>query len=237
LDWYRRQFSAADADIRAVGEASTSYTKYPRYQGAAERIGRHLPDARLIYVVRDPFERIRSHYQHNVAIGQEERPIDEAVNLNPVYVDYSRYAMQFERYLQHFDRSRMLLLTSEDLRFKRDETIRNVLAFIGVDEDLTIDNLDEEFYRTQDRPAYGRLLGSTRRMLKERFPGAVGLWRGRFLPPWLKRRLGRPVKSESGLSQVAMSDATRTSIARELRDDVKRLRGYVGTEFDGWGIA
>src|SRR5918992_395849 len=163
-DWYRRQFSAADADIKAVGEASTSYTKYPRYPGSAKLIGRHLPDARLIYVVR----------------------------LNSVYIDYSRYAMQIERYLEFFDRSQMLLLTSEGLRFSRGETIRSVLAFIGVDEDETIGNLDEEFYRTEDRPAYGRILGSTRRMLKKRFPHAVGLWRGRFLPPWLKKRLGRP---------------------------------------------
>jgi Sulfotransferase domain len=236
-DWYRRQFAAVDADIKAVGEASTSYTKYPRYQGVAERIGRHLPNARLIYVVRDPFERIRSHYQHNVAIGQEEKPIDEAVTLNPVYVDYSRYALQFERYLQHFDRSQMLLLTSEDLRLRREDTIQNVLEFIGVDLEMTIDNLDQEFYRTEDRPAYGRLLGGARRKLKELFPGAVGLWRGRFLPAWLKRRLGRPVRSESSLADVAMSDATRAAITRELHDDITKLRTHMGTEFDGWGIA
>ena len=236
-DWYRRQFSAADADIKAVGEASTSYTKYPRYPGPAELIGRHLPDARLIYVVRDPFERIRSHYQHNVAIGQEERPIDDAVRLNSVYIDYSRYAMQIERYLEFFDRSQMLLLTSEGLRFSRGETIRSVLAFIGVDEDETIGNLDEEFYRTEDRPAYGRILGSTRRMLKERFPRAVGLWRGRFLPPWLKKRLGRPVRSASSLSEVTISGTTKGLISRELVEDVQRLRAHMRGEFDGWGIA
>jgi Sulfotransferase domain len=235
-DWYRRQFAAADADIKAVGEASTSYTKYPRYRGTAELIGRHLPNARLIYVVRDPFERIRSHYQHNVAIGQEERPIDDAVKLNPVYIDYSRYAMQIERYLMFFDRSQMLLLTSENLRFKREETIRTVLEFIGVDEDETIGNLEEEFYRTEERPAYGRVLGGTRRMLKERFPGAVGLWRGRFLPSWLKKRLGRPVGSASSLSSVTLSSATREVISRELVEDVQRLRSHMHGEFDGWSI-
>lgn len=236
-DWYRRQFSAAGAGVKAVGEASTSYTKYPRYQGVPERIARHLPNARLIYLVRDPFERIRSHYQHNVAIGQEDRPIDAAVTVNHVYLDYSRYATQIERYLKYFDRSQFLLLTSENLRFNREDTMRSVFKFLEVDEDTRIGNLDEEFYRTEDRPVYGRLLGSVRRMLKERFPGAVGLWRGRFLPPSVKKRLGRPVKSAPGLSGVTMSVATKEVIRSELHEDVKRLRLYMGEAFDGWGVA
>jgi hypothetical protein len=236
-DWYRRQFSGASAGTKAVGEASTSYTKYPRYQGAADRIARHLPNARLIYVVRDPFERIRSHYQHNVAIGQEERPIDEAVARNHVYLDYSRYATQIERYLEYFDRSQCLLVTSEDLRSRREETMRTVFMFLEVAEDERIGNLEEEFYKTEDRPAYGRMLGGARRLLKERFPTAVGLWRGRFLPASIKRRLGRPVKSAPALSSVTMSAATREAIKGELYEDVKRLRSYMGDDFEGWGIA
>jgi hypothetical protein len=236
-DWYRRQFSAAGAGIQVVGEASTSYTKYPRYQGAPERIAHHLPNARLIYLVRDPFERIRSHYQHNVAIGQEERPIDEALARNHVYLDYSRYAAQIERYLEYFDRSQCLLVTSEDLRSRREETMRTVFKFLEVDTDLRIENLDEEFYRTEDRPAYGRMLGGARRLLKERFPTAVGLWRGRFLPASVKRRLGRPVKLAPALSSVAMSAATKEVIKGELYEDVKRLRAHMGDDFEGWGIA
>jgi len=39
------------------------------FKGVPERIAQHLPDVRLIYVVRDPIERIRSHYQHRVLSG------------------------------------------------------------------------------------------------------------------------------------------------------------------------
>ena len=53
VDWYERQFAAAP--VR--GESSPSYTAYPRYRGVPERIRRIVPDAKLVYLVRDPVER------------------------------------------------------------------------------------------------------------------------------------------------------------------------------------
>jgi len=94
VDWYRRQFAGAGAEVLAIGEASNVYTKYPRYMDVPARIAGHIPDARLIYVVRDPVERIRSHYRTRVAEGTESTPFDVAVFENPIYLDYSRYAMQ-----------------------------------------------------------------------------------------------------------------------------------------------
>ena len=116
IDWYRQQFPVTGAHILAVGEASNAYAKYPRHRGVPERIAAHLPDVRLVYVVRDPIARIRSHYQTKVAEGSEKAPFSDAVFGNPIYLDYSRYAMQIEQYLEHFPREQLLVITSEDLR-------------------------------------------------------------------------------------------------------------------------
>lgn len=236
FDWYARQFADAPHDAKR-GEASTSYTKHPRYSGAPARIAEHLPDARLIYVVRDPVERIRSHYQHNVAIGEESRSFEDALTSNPSYIDYSRYAMQIDRYLEHFSQDHLLVITSEDLRNKRAETFKRVLEFIGVDPSVEIRSLGQEFYKTEERPAYGPLVGAARRTLKRLFPKSVGLWRGRFLPDSVKRRIGKPMAEESRVSSTTVSDDARAHISSQLRDDVARLREFLGEGFDGWGIA
>ena len=97
----------------ALGEASTVYTKFPRYKGVAERMARVIPDVRLIYVVRHPIDRIRSHYEHRVASGAETAPMEIAVFDNPIYLDYSKYALQVEQYLQHFPREQLLIVSSE----------------------------------------------------------------------------------------------------------------------------
>src|SRR5437879_4812348 len=111
--WYREQFEAAPAHTKARGEASTAYAKAPRFRGVPVRIAATLPDVRLVYVIRNPIERIRSHYQHRVATGAEVRPLEAAVLENPIYVDYSRYAFQIEQFLEHFPREQLLVVRSE----------------------------------------------------------------------------------------------------------------------------
>src|SRR5690242_1505303 len=62
LAWYERHFRNA-AGAKAVGEASPGYALYPLYQGVPERIASVLGTrCRFLYVVRNPVDRIRSHY-------------------------------------------------------------------------------------------------------------------------------------------------------------------------------
>ena len=58
-------------------------------------------------MVRDPIERMLSHYLHNVGGGYETRPMEEALaDPDSAYVARSRYAMQLEPYLEAFERER-----------------------------------------------------------------------------------------------------------------------------------
>ena len=59
LDWYRGRF---DDRFAVRGESSPHYTNLPYFEGVPERIHEHIPDAKLIYMVRDPISRILSHW-------------------------------------------------------------------------------------------------------------------------------------------------------------------------------
>ncbi len=61
--WYERHFKRGFA---FCGESSPAYTHHPHFRGVAARMHDLLPTARLIYLVRDPIERILSHYLHAV---------------------------------------------------------------------------------------------------------------------------------------------------------------------------
>ena len=155
LDWYRAQFADADG-AAAVGEASPSYAWWPSFGRVPERIAATVPDVRLVYVVREPFARMRSMYLHAVALGGERRPIERALAEVPDYLDTSRYATQLERHLRYADAGRLLVVTAEDLRARRAETVRRVFAFLGVDDGWTPPNLDEELHTAAERFASGR---------------------------------------------------------------------------------
>jgi hypothetical protein len=246
LDWYRHQFGAAPPEAVAVGEASTVYTKFPRYDGVAERMASIVPDVRLIYVVRHPIDRIRSHYEHRVASGAETVPMEIAVFENPIYIDYSRYALQVEQYLPHFPREQLLIISSEELRHHRASTIRRVYGFLGVDPDYVAPTLDREFYQTGQRRKYPPVVWSVRQALKRRFPQtkrakeAVDSLtsRRRRVPARSAATAGGGVRpSPSAAVTQDLSDEARSTLTDLLRDDVGRLRNYTSDTFDGWGIA
>jgi hypothetical protein len=234
VDWYASWFTGAgDADV--VGEATPGYTRFPHLPDVPRRAAALMPAARLLYVVRDPVERIRSHYQHNCAHGKEDLPFDRAVISRSVYADVSRYAMQVERWLEHFPREQLLIVQSERLRRDRNATLCEVFTFLGVDPDhpdLVLP--DVELNRTDGRSSR---LPSVRAAQASR-PGRVLLDR---LPTPVKtmgkRRLSRFIDAPAGRREAELTSARREVLETLVRDDVRRLRNHVHGDFDGWGLA
>jgi Sulfotransferase domain len=234
-EWYRSRFEGADDGVVAIGEASTSYTKYPWVRDAPERIAEVLGDVRLIYVVRDPIERMRSHYLHNVVTGQERRPIALAFEREPMYLNVSRYATQIEQYAPYFSRSRIMLIDSRHLRDARAETVRRVFEFLDVDPSWVPENLDEEFLRSTDRRLNPSPLRQLRRVPRIRTMAS-------YVPApikALKRRMtaGWEASGRLDVSSANISEELRDHLHTALGDDVRRLRPYLGEDFDGWHIA
>jgi sulfotransferase family protein len=227
LEWYERHFAEA-GDVRAIGEASTTYTRYPYSKGVPRRIVETLPDVRLIYLVRHPIERMRSQYQQHVAHGWEsETSIERALLENPFYLDTSRYAMQIEQYLEYLPMDRLKVIRSEDLRHKRDETIREVYGFLGVDPGFLPPALGQEHNSTRwaARPMQRRL--QSRRVVR-----AIST-----ITPMKAKKVAIKVMSKRVRpTDVVISDHLRRELEDRLREDVVRLYTYMDGEFDGWGI-
>ncbi|MGH9124780.1 MAG: sulfotransferase family protein [Acidimicrobiales bacterium] len=141
--WYREQFRTAGS-ATAIGEASPAYSCHPLYAGVPARIAATLPGARLVYLIREPIERMRSQYRHRVANGCEHRPFSTAVLESPAFIELSRYATQLERYLAYFGPSQILVVSQESLRFERADTMRRVFEFLDVEAGWLPPNLNEE---------------------------------------------------------------------------------------------
>jgi Sulfotransferase domain len=228
LTWYEEQFTDAGDSAVAVGESSTAYTQYPRHGGVPGRVAQLLPDVRLIYLVRHPIDRIRSQYLHDVGLGKERDPIEKALRVNPVYVDFSRYALQIEQYLKIFDRDRLLVLDLRELRDDREGVMDRVFRFLDVNSSFMPSGLERKHNVSAERSQYRPGLLSLRRSrglggLLARVPGPV-------------KRMLRPVTTRKHDSGVTISPGLRRELEDRLQDDVGRLRAYMDEGFDGWGI-
>jgi hypothetical protein len=233
LEWYERKFSGVPRTALAVGERSTTYSKHPEYAGVSARIAGVIPDVRLIYVIRQPIERMRSQYLHHVAKGREHDPVEEALRSKPTYVNNSRYAMQIDCYLEHFHRDQMMVITSENLRDERISTVRRVYEFLGIDEGWVPPMIQQEFHRTAERR---KIRSTTLQVL--RLPGIHSV--AQLIPRAAKVRAmksGRMLTKALDADEATITEGLRMHLAGVLRDDVRQLRQYLGPDFDGWGLA
>ena len=230
VDWYSGLFASAKPHHHAVGEASTGYSKFPQFTGAPERIANTLERVRLIYLVREPVDRMRSQWEHLVRNWGEKTPLNEALLNDPRYLSFSRYATQLEQYLPHFAREQILVIKSEDLKQQRATVLKRVFRFIGVDPDWTgFDELNPLMVtaeRRRDLP-----LGK----LRKKGPA----WRGIVgAIPQPARRIYRKVATRwKPPIPPEVSDDVARRIRIELKDEIARLRSFMDDDFDGWGIA
>jgi hypothetical protein len=228
--WYESQFENAGS-AAAIGEASPRYTVYPIYGGVPERIAALLPDVRLVYVVREPIQRMQSHYVDRVLHGLESKPIEEALVTNPFYMSSSSYALQLAQYAEHFPRERILVFTSEDLMRNRQEVLSRLFRFLGIDPRFRSDVFDEEFLRTEGRraPRHGFRWISASAATRKVAPLLPRVFKDRF-------RVAASRAVERDASKVTPS--LRGRLEELLRDDVRSLYGFIDDPaFDGWGIA
>ena len=227
LEWYESLFEGAGG-ATALGEASPTYTMYPYFDGVPERIASVMPDAKLIYVMRDPVERMRSMYVQLLADGTERRPMNEALLYDSRYAVLSSYALQLERYFACFCRSNILLLTSEELHDHREAVMRRVCGFLGVDPWAPMQLSDESNASDGKRipTAVGRLL--TPLTTGERHPRV----RHQIACHWRHPLLSRAISPEA----TRLSDELRRELADVVGPDVERLASWMGPSFSGWGL-
>jgi hypothetical protein len=224
LTWYEQQFAGAEGEL-AVGEASPNYSRYPTYPGVAERIAAVVPKVKLIYLVRNPIDRVFSHYLHDLANGREQRPLHIAVRRDDRYLAPSRYATQLEHYFRVFSPGQMLLLKADDLLARRAETVRRVLEFIGVNGNVHL-RLDFEAHRSSEKLERTRALTFARQSRYRR-----------VVPRPIRRRLRQLLANPLDTSKIEVDGETREFLVTQFAPGVRRLSDLAGEDFGRtWGI-
>lgn len=161
LEWYQDLFrDAGPNDLK--GEASTHYTKLPTYPHTLARMAATLPAPRIVYVIRNPVDRLISHYMHNWTRGEVGHDMVQALQDHPECEAYSRYPMQIAPYLEQYGAHSVLLTSLEALKQDPDRELARVATHIGAprplvwDPDLKAQNVSSERHRPL--PLHGLLV-------------------------------------------------------------------------------
>ncbi len=233
----RNEYEALfDPAFAVRGEASPSYASAPRRGGVPERIKRLVPEAKFVYLVRDPIARTVSQFQMLVAEGKERTSFADAIapldTTDPHRFHLtcqSFYAHQIDRYLEHFPRERLLVLDQAELRADRSRTLCSVFSFLGVDADYSSAGFEEELFKGNEHRRYPGTLTRLKPLLRAPYrslpEGLRASLRGRFERTFLE-----------SVPKPEVGPAERARLAELYAADASRLRELTGLPLASWSV-
>lgn len=131
--WYRDQFDGPAGAL--VLDSSPNYTKRQHWPHTAARLAAANPAARLVYLVREPVDRARSAYLHELAAGREHRDIETVLSDPSSHITAtSRYAWQLEPFLECFEADQVLVMRFDEVVSAPVDTRSRALAHLGLDD-------------------------------------------------------------------------------------------------------
>lgn len=145
FDYYRQCFSDPESRIRI--DASTTYSFLrPRrdldvkdapglLDPVPQRIFEACPEARFIYILRDPVERAASAVRHGFrksGARDTQMSLGECLDRNPMAELASRYSDQLDRYLEYFPIERFLFINFADIKRNPIEVVERIFAFLDL---------------------------------------------------------------------------------------------------------
>ncbi len=144
LDYYSDKWFAAAGDQKILGEKSTNYLENPK---VASRIRSLLPNAKLVFILRDPVKRAYSNYCWSKMNGLEtdsfagaleleesrQRRLSRQLRYSRPHAYFSRglYAKLLKPYFDLFPRRSILCLCYEDIAANREQLVERFHRFVG----------------------------------------------------------------------------------------------------------
>jgi len=225
--WYESLFAEA-AGAAAVGEGSAAYTIANLCPDTVPRMAKHLPEARLIYIVRHPLDRIESHWMHSRYVGHTKSSFSRTLQENGNLVDASLYWRQIGLFRRHYDDDCILVLFFEDFTADPSSALAQCFRFIGVDPDFQCPQAEQAQNVTAGREVERPLLRWCRRLpLFDRIAGGV--------PQPLKRPLGFLFKQQFR-GRPRWNRRLRRQVVAQLADDTWQFLDFYGKDADYWDL-
>jgi hypothetical protein len=134
-------------NTKAIGEASPVYLYTPN---VPKLINKHLPNVKLILILRNPIERAFSSYLKDCREGVEKRSFEVAVteelqdpkkiiaSIN-FYIRAGLYFEHLTRFSEYFNSSQIKILFQEDLYKEPSFVLRNLFDYLEVDNQFVPD--------------------------------------------------------------------------------------------------
>ncbi len=227
IEWYAELFEHCPTDT-IKGEISETYFYN---ELVPQRIHQHLPNVKIIIILRNPIERAFKVFLQLCRLGLMRGTFDEALKLHDNLIHDNLYYKHLERFLQYFPQQNILVMLFDDLQTDQCAFIRDIFSFLGLDADFKPDSLNLKLNPTS-------------------LPRIQVINRLAFRTMWLVRKLDwLPVlawakqsslvrnllfKEPDDDNQPMMSPETRKYLQATFKDEIGKISAYLNRDLAHW---
>jgi hypothetical protein len=232
IEEYRAHFTEG-AHFPARGESSPLYLYYPR---TAERIRHHLPDAKLIAILRHPADRAYSQFLMKVrdgrellnfgeALAAEEQRISDGWSHHWHYRRRGFYAAQLRPYFDLFKREQLRIYLYEDYVADPVGLMQDIFRFLNVDNsfvpDMSVRHNVSKLPRSRALQVFLTEPRAAKNLLKS------------FIPARWSRRIGDRLRRQN-LTRPPLPAELRRQLTEVYREDIQELQDMLGRDLSHW---
>ena len=223
------------SDEKAIGEASVRYLYFPQ---AAARIKKYIPKVKLVVMLRNPIDRLYSHYlmmreKYNFeplslakALEQENERIRNNWGWDWHYTQLGMYYRQLKCYVDLFEREQIKIFLYENFCLDPVGVVQDIYRHIGVDSSF----IPEMSQRSKES---GRSRNhSLNHLLNE--PNRIRSSFQRVLPKPVYNWIVSYGNRWNRIPIVPMATENRQNLKGLFREDIAKLQSLIDRDLSAW---
>jgi hypothetical protein len=219
----------------AIGEASPNYLFH--HQESVALIHRHLPQVKLVAILRNPVERAYSDYLMHIrdAIADESNSLAYQVEHHPrssFTLLKGLYYEQLQHFYEVFDPQQIQIHLYDELRQDAIAMMQRLYDFLGVDPQFKPDTSQKaQVARVPKNQTLNKLV-QTKNPVRSAVAGALRT----VLPTSARQQLRSRILTLNSASKqnAPLSDRDRAQLLDYYREDIMKLQSLIQRDLSAW---
>ena len=228
IDFYANQFRHGIA-----GQTTGEVCPYFSWAETPARIATYIPDCKIICTLRDPVDRLSSHYRVARCNVYVRGDFDNAIATLGRLIEGSRYATYLPAWFKQFGRENVLVTLYDDLHRDPQRYLDQVCDFVGIARipEGGVRRRVNERYLCDRRPRSDRLASRARHFRDDLYE------HGYLRAVELLDRIGLWAWCGGGGALFPPLTPEQDARMREIyRPDIERLEELLGRDFSAWKV-
>ena len=226
FDWYCSLF-APGAGCAARGESHPRYSLIESNPESPARIAHYLPNAKLIYMVRHPLDRIVSHYLHETSLQRiPPRSFARSVRTHAPLLEGSRYHHVVQAYRRYFPDRQLKVVFFEQFTRDPETVVGDCCRFLDVDPAAATARGERRWNVSETKTIPWPII---QRMRRSSVAGGIARRLPRSLKRLIQQRAATPVEP-----RPRWDADTRRWAVEQLRDGIESFLQDAGKPIDYW---